>query len=366
MDKTLFCSGEDEMATLQKRLAKTEERKPMSSPAVLWVGIIFSFAFTGLIWLLGPYLPEIDFLPDTGAAWYFWQLPEPTFWSRATAWGGYILHQVAIWGLIFYAQRKRPKYTKGLHNFNIWAIGINALFIVLHLLQTHIWYDGLAQDVSIFSSQGSVILMLVAILLMENSRRGLFFGKKVNFLRETGRVMRKYHGYIFAWAVIYTFWYHPMEVTGGHLIGFLYTFLLLVQGSLMFTRAHLNRWWTMALEVTVLVHGTLVAILAGNDLWPMFFFGFAAMFIVTQMYGLGLGKWARWGFIAAYVAGVVVVYSSRGWEYLNEIVRIPVIEYLLVFVLALIIWLIVRLGGLVTNRIRSRKMVAPGETGSPA
>lgn len=340
------------MAAIQGQTKNSTQPSALSSSAVLWAGIIFSFAFTGLIWLLGPFLPEINFLPDTGAAWYYWQLPEATFWSRATAWGGYILHQVAIWGLIFYAQRRKPKYTKGLHNFNIWALGINALFIVLHLVQSHIWYDGLAQDVSIFSSQGSVILLLVAVLLMENSRRGLFFGKKLNFLRDTGRVMRKYHGYIFAWAVIYTFWYHPAETTGGHLVGFLYTFLLLVQSSLMFTRAHVNRWWTVALEVTVLVHGTLVAYLAGNDLWPMFFFGFAAMFIVTQMYGLGLSKWTRWGFIAAYVVGVLVVYSSRGWANLNEIVRIPVIEYALVFLLALIIWLGMRLTAFIGRRLR--------------
>ena len=24
-------------------------------------------------------------------------------------------------------------------------------------------------------------------------------------------VAKRYHGYVFSWAVIYTFWYHPME-----------------------------------------------------------------------------------------------------------------------------------------------------------
>jgi hypothetical protein len=323
------------------------QEKPKSAFTALWVGIIFSFAFTGLIWVLGPYLPPIDFLPDSGASWYYWKLPEPTFWSRATAWGGYMLHQVALWWLIYRAQSQKLKYTNGLHRVNVLTLAINAFFVVLHLIQSHIWYDGLAQDVSIFSSQGSVILLLVMVLLMENQRRGLFFGKKIGFLKETGRVARKYHGYIFAWAIIYTFWFHPMETTSGHLIGFLYTFFLLLQSSLFFTRAHLNRWWTFLLEVAVLIHGTLVAYLTQNsDIWPMFLFGFAALFIVTQMYGLGLQRWQRWAFITAYVAAVLVVYSSRGWAQLNEIVRIPVIEYGSVFVLALIIWLIMRVVGL--------------------
>ena len=85
------------------------------------------------------------------------------------------------------------------------------------------------------------------------------------------------------WAVIY----HPMEATSGHLIGFLYMFLLLVQGSLFFTRAHVNRWWTLFLEVAVLAHGTLVAI-----------------------------------------------YAPLGWERLTEVARIPMIDYAAVFALA--------------------------------
>lgn len=325
----------------------------LTSSKALWGGVIFSFLFTGLIWLLRGAIPAVDFLPDQGASWYYWKLPEPTFWSRATAWGGYLLHQVAIWGLIYTAQKAKTKYTNGLQRINIMALAINAVFIVLHLLQTIFFYDGLAQDVSIWSSQGSVVLMLVMILLMENQRRGLFFGKKVGFLKETARVARKYHGYIFAWGVIYTFWYHPMEATMGHLLGFIYTFFLMVQGSLMFTRAHLNKWWTLVLEISVLVHGTLVA-LQTNTMWPMFFFGFAGMFVVTQMYGLGLNKYWRWGFIAAYIAGVLIVYSSRGWANVNEVVRIPLIEYLLVFLLALIIWLIMRFVGLFTNRTKQR------------
>jgi hypothetical protein len=96
-------------------------------------------------------------------------------------------------------------------------------------------------------------------------------------------------------------------------------------------------------EVAVLFHGTLVAILAGQEVWPMFLFGFATLFVVTQMYGLGWKPWMRWTFITGYIVAVLAVYSVRGWENLNEILRIPVIEYGLVFVLALIIWLGLRL-----------------------
>jgi hypothetical protein len=134
---------------------------------ILWGGIAFSLAFSALIWWAGERLAAVPHLPDTGPAWYYWKLPEPTFWSRATAWGFYLLHQLTIWGLIYYAQRSRPRYTTGLHKFNIAALAASAFFISLHFVQTHLWYDGLAQDVSVFSSQGSVIVLLVWVVLAE-------------------------------------------------------------------------------------------------------------------------------------------------------------------------------------------------------
>ena len=47
----------------------------LQSSTALWLGILFSLGFTALIYLLGPALPQIDFLPDAGASWYYWQLP---------------------------------------------------------------------------------------------------------------------------------------------------------------------------------------------------------------------------------------------------------------------------------------------------
>jgi hypothetical protein len=338
----------------------TSQNYDVSSTQALWGSIAFSFLFTALIYAVRPWLPQIEFLPDAGASWYYWQLPEPTWLSRASAWGGYFLHQVFAWWTIYYAQKNKLKYTNTLQWINKVSLVGTAGFMVLHLLQTAVWYDGLAQDTSIWSSQGSVILLLVMVLLMENQRRGLFFGKKVSWLKETGRVVRDYHGYVFAWATIYTFWYHPMEASFGHLIGFLYTFFLMMQGALMFTRAHVNRYWTVALELMVLIHGTLVAVQT-NTMWPMFFFGFAGLFVVTQMHGLGLKLWVRWGFLLAYVAGVLVVYSQRGWDKLDEIIRIPLIEYLLVFVLALIIWLGMKVVGFFAGFTSRSNELASGD-----
>lgn len=336
-------------ATVTRRATEQAQGTTRQDQTALWAGIGLSLFFTALIWWLGPRLDSVraTLLPDSGASWYYWRLPVETWGAKLSAWGFYLVHQFIIWGLIFAAQRNKSRYSTNLHWFNFAALGVNALFGFVHLAQTHIWYDGLAQDVSIWSSQWSVIIMLVVIVLMENQRRGLFFGYKAPLPKRALDFVRRYHGYIFAWAIIYTYWYHPTEATTGHLLGFFYTFLLMLQGSLFFTRIHLNRWWTVSLEVFVLIHGVLVAMSQPSNMWPMFGFGFAGVLVLTQMHGLGLSRRVRLGLLALYIGGALAVYYERGLDKIYQITFIPVTYYLSVIAIALIVgaiaWLYDRL-----------------------
>jgi hypothetical protein len=321
----------------------------------LWFGIAMSFGFVGLIWLTGElWLRPPPFAERQEAAimsqmWYLWQLAEPTFGSRASAWIAYTLHQVIIWYLIWRAQTGDYKYSSNLHWFNIAALGANALFILVHLGQTHIWYDGLAQDVPEFTSQASVVLMLVAILIMENPRRGMFFGTPLPLPRDGTRAIRKYHGYYFSWAILYTFWYHPMDITGGHLLGFLYMFMLMLQGSLFFTRMHVNPRWTVVSEISVVAHGVMVAVLAGQE-WPRFFAGFLGMFVITQMHGIGLSKATRWVLGGLYVGVVAAVYAStEGLMSSYEAALIPLVEFVLVVIVSVLVFIVAKMTGFRSN-----------------
>jgi hypothetical protein len=328
-------------------MQKTDVSDPRSARLALWGGLVFSVLFTLLIWMANPWLSQFVLIQPGEPRIYDWQLLEPTILGQISYWGLYAIHQVILWRLIYHAQTQVKKYATGLHPVNLWAMGVNALFIVLHFIQTHLWYDGIAQDMSSFSSQGSVILMLCAILLMENKRRGMFFGAKAPFSTRVMAFARKYHGYLFSWAIVYTFWFHPMVSTPGHLVGFFYMFMLMLQGSLFLTRIHVNKWWTLLQEVTVLFHGTMVAIFQGGDVWRMFFFGFAAMFVITQMHGVNLSRLIRWLIGLGYAAAVIAVYRTD-WSQVNEIIRIPIIEYLVAFILAAL----VALGLRVTDRFK--------------
>src|SRR5215208_2168001 len=298
-------------------------------------GMLIATAFTAVIGLTAANLSGFQIVGQTGIAFYYpWQLTEPNAAARLTAWTGYLLHNILAWAILYFAQHEKPRFGNRLHWFNWAMIATHLLFVVLHILQTQLFYDGLAQDVPEVTAQGSVAVMLIVIILFETPRRGLIFGKKFKFKEGFVQIARKYHGYFFAWATIYTFWYHPTEGTLGHLIGFLYMFMLFVQSALIFNRVHVNRWWTFVLEVFVVIHGTVVAVLQGNGLWPMFAFGFGAMIVLTQMYGLGLSTWTKRGLAIGFIILVVAYYTFSGdIAGINEVIRIPIIDYAVIFLL---------------------------------
>ncbi len=294
-------------------------------------------------------VPKIALLPDTGASWYYWKLPEPTAITRFSAWAPYLLHQVILWYLIFRLNQSKKRSDDTLSAWNWWLLGANAAFVALHFAQTAVFYDGTAQDVPVWSSQYSVIFMLVLILIMKNRWRGLFFGRKAPLPKDGVRLTSSTHSYYIAWAVAYTFWFHPVVSSWAHVIGFFYMFLLFIQLSLGRTRVHVNRLWTLALEVIVLVHGTAVAYFTQQSImWTMFFTGFLTIFIVTQIYGLGLPARAIRAASAAYVVLVLGLYtfypsgafSTERLAKIYQVTFIPAAEYALVFVVAGALWVV--------------------------
>ncbi len=337
------------------------------SPAFkIWVGLlIFSLIEVILIFLLEPLLrtnfPPLN--PDTGPEDYYWTLNTRDALIMVITWTFYGAHQASVWILIYWAHmnyRNKTLDDKKILKYVGSMAGIMISFTLLHLLQTHVWYDGLAQDVPILTSQGSVIVMLSILLVMQNPKRGLFFGKKEKKLMrpEVAKTFMTSHQIIFSWALVYTFWFHPMDSSPALLSGFFFMGLLFIQMTLAYTRIHLNKWWVLIVESYVTLHATIVAIAQWLDfngdppMWPMFLLGFLAMLVFTYIHGLGLRNWVRWFILATYVLLLVFIYLplpfgfGRELTYLLrlEFLWIPIILYLIAFIAAALahIYLIIK------------------------
>ena len=175
----------------------------------------------------------------------------------------------------------KEKYSQNLNWYNYSIFIINFMAYCIHLILTHTIYDGLAKDVSIWSSQASVLYITFAIFIFRIPLRGLFFGitfnetldekcfKKYLNLKNLIFALKKYHSYLFIWGSVYTFWYHPMEPLFGHLTGFSFIFLIFVQASLIYTDLHKNIPWTIFLECYFVFHSVTVAI-QNSSHWKKF------------------------------------------------------------------------------------------------
>ena len=138
---------------------------------------------------------------------YPWRLATPDQMAQLTAWLGYSFNNLSAWLVIWLARRQQPSFSDRFNRYNWSMITIHILFAALHLLQTHLWYDGLARDVPEITALGSVALMLMVVLILENPRRGILLGWRAPFSRRLVSVVKEYHGYLFTWALTYTFWY---------------------------------------------------------------------------------------------------------------------------------------------------------------
>jgi hypothetical protein len=310
-------------------------------------------ALTAIIALTAPALSRFyPLLPDEGAAWYYWQLPEPNALARASAWILYALHQASLWYIAF-RFRAEADHPDSASRLNIAALAVNGVFALLHIAQTQLFYDGLAQDVPVWSSQVSVIVMLVIMLYTLAPRRGLILGIKPKFKARALAWVRSWHGFYISWAICYTFWFHPTEGDYGLLTGFLYMFFLFVQFSFAKTRWHVAIGWLTLLETMVAVHGPAIAIqkaMAGNEgdvagagIWIMFASGFLFMLVFTGQYGFKLKPLARAAIFAAYAAAMIGLYAWRGFGRLFEISFIPVALYGGAIALAVIAGIVARL-----------------------
>jgi len=273
---------------------------------------------------------------------YRWIAATPHPAQRWLAWSGYLVHQLASWGCIYAAQRQQLRYTTALRRLNWITLAVNAGGVALHYLQSHYTYDGLARDVPEGSALGSVAFILMMALALEAPRRGLFFGnRKLLPPAELVRFARKFHGYIFSWAATYNFWYHPIDPKPLHYTGLFHTLLLFVQSGLIYTKAHRDPRWTLALELMVLPHAVISTLYKRSGLGAMFTFSLLAMFVVNQMHGLGLSKRARWTIGTGYATTVLAYYGlRREWHRLPDVLRVPILEYGVLGVLVLLSLLI--------------------------
>jgi len=297
---------------------------------------------------------------NTSKTEYAYKLRDPSNWSQIAPWIGYVLHNVCMFVLIYYAQKEQPKYSMKWRWFNWRALQINLFFVFLKTVQGQLWYNGMSSVLPLWFGTGTVATYLLLVYIMRWRDRGYIFGFGKRFVihkkllaKELVDFIRKYHAYYIAFGIINDFWFHPFESSLGHLLGKLNDLLLLWQMVVMFMPAHRNMYWTLAIELIVLFHSAVIAINRDtvlNRAHPIsgqFGFGFFVILVFSQMWNLGNTKPVKWVIRsvlgASFIGSVLAVYglvAGYGFRYLYEIVFIPLLFYgLMLLYLLMFAWM---------------------------
>lgn len=257
---------------------------------------------------------------------YPFRLAVSTIPSRWTPWICFVVHQGGQWWILFRAKQAKMRgevqWTEAADGWNPYSsamLKFNVVMILLHYLQTQLFYDGLAATFPEISTLFAGVSAILVAYIFEVRRRGLIFG----WTPETGKetlyaftaVVKEYHGYLASFGIVITFWYHCMESTFAHWTGFIHIFLLLWQSSLIYQKQHRNRYWTLLLEMWILLHGSVVAYYQGildGALYLMFWTSFTLLFLMGPLYGIPVVKeWLSNG--NTTLRRNALLYGSLGW-----------------------------------------------------
>ena len=121
------------------------------------------------------------------------------------------------------------------------------------------------------------------------------------------------------------------------------------------TPLHLDKRWIVLLESYVAIHAVIVAawnanLFGGAEMWPMFFSGFAFMFVFTYMYAFGVNRKIYWLTTIIYILFLIWLYLPEPVGYgrsLSNLMRlellwIPLILHALAWVFAGLVYLKIR------------------------
>ncbi|MCA9914342.1 MAG: hypothetical protein KC496_13395, partial [Anaerolineae bacterium] len=100
----------------------------------------------------------------------------------------------------------------------------------------------------------------------------------------------------------------------------------------------------------------------GGGLVYMLMFGFMTIFVVTQMHGLGLRAGVKNLFYAGYILSILGTYVILREPYMvNEVIRIPAIDYLMIFMTYGLWWIFARITGTIGGAKVQQQIPAAGD-----
>ena len=231
----------------------------------------------------------------------------------------YILHQMAHWAMVYYALTNLECSHK-LQPFQFWMAGMNLVFVLLYIAQSYLFPHKIPYRLT-FEFPFIVLGLSYWFLIAKSSGRGLIFGYSIPYSRGIAEVAETSLPYYFSFAVLFNFWYKPfMDRYRYFFVRLVAELLFITYSCLIQTHIHENKYWSLLLELMVLLYMLILLLFPAHSPFPMptliqtFSLTCAAVFAISQIHGLISGRLTRLGKIVITVLPISFAFLLKLWN----------------------------------------------------
>ena len=202
----------------------------------------------------------------------------------------YILHQLALWAMLYYA-RTHLKCSHKLQPFHYWMAGMNLVFVLLYVAQSYLFLGNIS-----YRLPAELPLIVLGLsywfLIAKSSGRGFIFGYPVLYTQDIAEVAEKCLPYYFSFAVLFNFWYKPfVDKYMLFFVRLVVELIFITHSCLIQTHIHENKYWSLLLELMVLPYSVIILVFPLSTPKPtldilLFSLFCVAVFAISQMHGL--------------------------------------------------------------------------------
>ena len=162
----------------------------------------------------------------------------------------YIFHQSAHWAMTYYAQT-RLKCSNSLKPFHYCMVGMNLVFVLLYIVQCRLVPDNIFYQDAKDLNMGTLYLYLW-IVIAKGDRRGIALGYSIPYTQGVSEFFEKRLPYFFSFIILLNFWYKPF-IEKLFFVRIFLDLILITHSCLIQTRIYENKYWTLFLELMVML-----------------------------------------------------------------------------------------------------------------
>lgn len=176
----------------------------------------------------------------------------------------FMLHMVMLQIILYHLHRIKTNKRKKLYVHNYLLLVTNFLFLLVFLFLQVFVGEGMEESITLTSHIISVFLASIGIMFVLHHTGTVLYSIKSKKVQQCIKDIAPNYGFYLVYICVSIIWLPFLYGYKVEFFVFAYSFLLLVQLSLVYTNLHNNSFWGITFEIALILHIVSYGIFIGN------------------------------------------------------------------------------------------------------